>query len=159
MAKPTHPLRFGVVTLRLASRSRFGLINSRIYTTHSAPPDTPPPLAPATLPVTMRRGNSVSSRSSSSPDNSYSSANHRLISVPSNSANLPGPRSGTTTYQQRSQGAGYTYVHTTPFHSTSNLASNFSYSNAHRSFGNHSLPRMNSTAAVIHNTHHLSLET
>ncbi|KAF8329911.1 hypothetical protein F5887DRAFT_1003430, partial [Amanita rubescens] len=134
---------------------------ARLYTTHSPPPDTPPALEPATLPVAMHISDPVSSRSSSSPDNSYSPVNHHLLSMQSNSASLPGPqsysyRSGTTTYQEQSQGAGFTYVHTTPIHSTSNSANNFSYSNAHGSFGNHSLPHMNSTAAVIHNTRHNS---
>lgn len=134
---------------------------ARLYAAHSPPPDTPPPLAPATLPAGMHIADPVSSRSSSSPDNSYSPTNHHLLSMPSNSMNLPGSqsysyRNGTTTYQEQSQGAGFTYVHTTPIHSTSNSASNFSYSNAHGSFGNHGLPHMNSTATVIHNTRHNS---
>lgn len=134
---------------------------ARLYAAHSPPPDTPPPLAPATLPTGMHIADPVSSRSSSSPDNSYSPTNHHLLSMPSNSMSLPGPqsysyRNGTTTYQEQSQGAGFTYVHTTPIHSTSNSASNFSYSNAHGSFGNHGLPHMNSTATVIHNTRHNS---
>ncbi|KAK2463733.1 hypothetical protein APHAL10511_004226 [Amanita phalloides] len=132
---------------------------ARIYGTHSPPPDTPPPLAPATLP--MHLADPISSRSSSSPDSPYSSANHHLLSMPSNSMNLSASqsysyRSGTTTYQEQSQGAGYTYVHTTPIHASSNSSSNFPYPNAHGSFGNHSLPHMNSSAGVIHNSRHNS---
>jgi hypothetical protein len=84
-----------------------------------------------------------------------------LLSMPSNSMSLPGSQSysycnGTTTYQEQSQGAGFTYVRTTLIHSMSNSASNFSYSDAHGSFGNHDLPHINSTATVIHNTCHNS---
>ncbi|KAF8634625.1 hypothetical protein AX15_000802 [Amanita polypyramis BW_CC] len=129
---------------------------ARIYT-HSPPPDTPPPLAPATLP--MHITDPISNRSSSSPD-AYSPGNHHLMSMSSNSMSLPGSqsysyRSGTTTYQEQSQGAGFTYVHTTPLHSTSNSTNGF-YSNAHGNLGYHSMPHMNSSATVIHNSRHNS---
>jgi zinc finger protein CreA/MIG len=110
----------------------------------------------------MHIADPVSSRSSSSPDNSYSPTNHHPLSMQSNSTSLPGFQFysycgvTTTTYQEQSQGAGFTYVDMTPIHSTSNSANNFSYSNAHGTFGNHNLPHMNSMAAVIHNTRHNS---
>jgi zinc finger protein CreA/MIG len=92
-------------------------------------------------------------------------ANHHPLSMQSNSTILPGFQFYSycgvtpTTYQEQSQGAGFTYVDTTPIHSTSNSANNFSYSNAHGTFGNHNLPHMNSTAAVIHNTRHNSKQS
>ncbi|KAM6496486.1 hypothetical protein JOM56_009192 [Amanita muscaria] len=131
---------------------------ARLYIPQS-PPDTPPRLEPATLPVTMHLSDPASSRSASPPEVSYSP--HHMMSMQSNSMNLPPSqsysyRSGTTTYQEQSQGAGFTYVHTTPIHSNSNSASNFSYSNAHGSFGNHGLPHMTSSSAIIHNARHTS---
>ncbi|PFH50396.1 hypothetical protein AMATHDRAFT_75624 [Amanita thiersii Skay4041] len=130
---------------------------ARVYGHHSPPPDTPPPLAPATLPPSsLHLADPVSSRSSSSPD-AYSAANHHLMPM-APSMSLPGSqsysyRSGTTTYQEQSQGAGFTYVHTTPLHAASNSFP--SYSNgAHGNFGNHNLSHLNSSSPIIHHSRH-----
>jgi hypothetical protein len=93
---------------------------ARIYTHYSTPPDSPPPLAQATLPATASislatsrmhqssPGQSLSS--SSSPDTCYSpNDHHHLVALQSqglsNPANLDynNYRSGTTTYQEQSQ--------------------------------------------------------
>ena len=112
----------------------------------STPPDSPPALAHATLPATAHPPpGSISSRSSSSPEISYSpvtSSHHhsQIVPLSSHPINISGQnyshyRSGTTTYQEQAQGAGFTYVHTTPISHSSNAASvhsnSFSYSNGH----------------------------
>ncbi|KDR84551.1 hypothetical protein GALMADRAFT_262763 [Galerina marginata CBS 339.88] len=137
---------------------------ARIYSHHSTPPDSPPPLAQATLPATATlpltnsRMDAASDRSSSSgsPQASYASPNQHLVPMSSQSMGMSGAnpqnysyRSGTTTYQEQSQGAGaaFTYVHTTPVsHSNNNSNGNSngnsfsSYSNSHDNFaGNHSM--------------------
>ncbi|KAF8627944.1 hypothetical protein AX17_006097 [Amanita inopinata Kibby_2008] len=133
---------------------------ARIYSPHSPPPNTPPPLAHATLPATLHLTDPASSRSSSSPETSYSPINHHLMPMASHSMPMPGSqsqsyRSGTSTYQEQSQGAGFTYVHTTPLHSASHSAGSFSsYSNAHGSFNNHSLSHLSSTSPIIHSSRH-----
>ncbi|KAF8955000.1 hypothetical protein BDZ97DRAFT_1862005 [Flammula alnicola] len=94
---------------------------ARIYSHHSSPPDSPPPLAQATLPATATlplpnsRMDAASDRSSSSasPEASYSS-NHHIIPMSSQGMALSNNqnysyRSGTSTYQEQSQGAGFTY--------------------------------------------------
>ena len=101
---------------------------ARIYTHHSTPPDSPPPLAQATLPATAsislatsrmhQSSPGRSSSSSSSPDTCYSpNDHHHLVALQSQGlSNLDynNYRSGTTTYQEQSQApTGYTYVHTT----------------------------------------------
>jgi zinc finger protein CreA/MIG len=117
---------------------------TRSYTM-ATPPDSPPPLARATVPAPIHPPDSVSNRSSSSPD-AYSPTSHSQL-LPLNGVNGHGHttysqyRSGTTTYQEQSQGAGYTYVHTTPIsHSPSSSGSlngqgmhgaSFSYTTSH----------------------------
>ncbi|KAF7775611.1 transcriptional regulator family: C2H2 zinc finger [Agaricus bisporus var. burnettii] len=83
------------------------LEQARLYAHHATPPDSPPPLAQATLPATAHLGDGGSSRSSSSPEQSYS----QYLAMGNNQYSY---RSGTTTYQEQSQGSGFTYVHTTP---------------------------------------------
>lgn len=139
---------------------------ARVYSHHSTPPDSPPPLAQATLPATAHLPDSASSRSSSSPETSYSPINHHLVPMSSQGINMPGSnsqqpysyRSGTTTYQEQSQGAGFTYVHTTPIsHSSSSSNGNTfsSYSSSHDDFSNHSLPHINTNTSspVLHQQH------
>lgn len=131
------------------------LEQARVYNHHSTPPDSPPPLAHATLPATAHIPSSAgSSRSSSSPEASYSPINSHLVpvsqgmSVGQNSQPYS-YRSGTTTYQEQSHGAGFTYVHTTPTSSsTSSSASFSSYSNSHNNYNN--LPHINTSSPVLH---------
>ena len=125
------------------------LETARIYSHHSTPPDSPPPLAQATLPATAsipltgsRMQQSSPGRSpSSSPDTPYPPSDHHLVSLQSQGlSNSPNYnyRSGTTTYQEQSQGPGYTYVHTTPITHPSSGSSNgtsfSSYSSSHNNF-------------------------
>jgi zinc finger protein CreA/MIG len=138
------------------------LEQARVYNHHSTPPDSPPPLAHATLPATAHLPANGSSRSSSSPETPYSPVNANLVPMPSQSIGTNGHnsqpysyRSGTTTYQEQSQGAGFTYVHTTPVsHSSTSSSPSFSssYSGAHNSFNN--LPHINTSSPVLH-SHHL----
>ncbi|KAL0950453.1 hypothetical protein HGRIS_010402 [Hohenbuehelia grisea] len=90
---------------------------------HSPAPDSPPPLAQATLPATAHHL-APSARSSASPETSYAPLSHHQMPQ-QNMGMSPPPhqspqsqysyRSGTTTYQEQSQGAtNFTYVHTTP---------------------------------------------
>lgn len=84
------------------------------------------------------------SSSSSSPDLVYPPSDHHLVSLQSQGQQgLSNPpnynyRSGTTTYQEQSQGPGYTYVHTTPItqppSGSSNGNSFSSYSNSPDNF-------------------------
>jgi zinc finger protein CreA/MIG len=62
-------------------------------------------------------------------------------------------RSGTTTYQEQSHGAGFTYVHTTPTSSSASSSASFSssYSGSHNNFNN--LPHINTSSPVIHSQH------
>ncbi|KAF8886957.1 hypothetical protein BD779DRAFT_1528922 [Infundibulicybe gibba] len=132
---------------------------ARVYNHNSTPPDSPPPLAQATLPATAHLPEH-SSRSSSSPDASYSPVNHHLVPMSSHGMSLGGPnpqpysyRSGTTTYQEQSQSAGFTYVHTTPVsHSSTNSNGNSfaSYSSSHDDFSNHGLPHLGSSSSSHH---------
>ncbi|RDB20189.1 hypothetical protein Hypma_013143 [Hypsizygus marmoreus] len=132
---------------------------ARIYSHHSTPPDSPPPLAQATLPATAHLPSS-SRRSSTPPELSYPQSHHlgSISSQSSNHASQPySYRSGTTTYQEQSQGAGFTYVHTTPLShsSTSSNPSSFSsYSNSHNGYTNHSLPQINTSPPILHPRHH-----
>ncbi|KXN83454.1 Transcriptional regulator NRG1 [Leucoagaricus sp. SymC.cos] len=106
---------------------------ARIYTHHATPPDSPPPLAQATLPATAHLADGSSSRSSSSPEQQYSQY------VPLSMGNSQySYRSGTTTYQEQSQGSGFTYVHTTPLsHNSPNPSTNALYSSSsHDTFNN-----------------------
>ncbi|KAG5652155.1 hypothetical protein H0H81_006100 [Sphagnurus paluster] len=117
---------------------------ARVYSHHSPPPDSPPPLAHATLPATHMPSAS-SSRSSGSPEaqsHSQYPPSSQLVGL--SPAQPYSYRSGTSTYQEQSQGTGFaTYVHTTPNggNSTSNGNSSFSYSTS--SYGNYSLPHLN----------------
>ncbi|KAF5363914.1 hypothetical protein D9756_000004 [Leucocoprinus leucothites] len=107
------------------------LEQARMYTHHTSPPDSPPPLAQATLPPPHLADGS-SSRSSSSPEQQYS----QYLSMGNSQYSY---RSGTTTYQEQSQGSGFTYVHTTPLsHSSPNPSTNaLSYSSSsHDTFNN-----------------------
>lgn len=114
------------------------LESARGYGHNVSPPDSPPPLAQATLPATAHF---APSSSRSSPETSYSPINNHMS--PLGSQPSYSYRSGTTTYQEQSQGAGFTYVHTTPIHSSSNSANSFSsYSNANDNF-NHNVSHMN----------------
>lgn len=137
---------------------------ARVYSHHSTPPDSPPPLAQATLPATAHLPDNASSRSSSSPEASYSPIGHHLVPMSSQSINLGNQnshsysyRSGTTTYQEQSQGVGFTYVHTTPIsHSSSNShGTNFSYSSSshNNNFDNQPLPNLNTSSPVLHQQH------
>ncbi|KAF9443360.1 hypothetical protein P691DRAFT_417191 [Macrolepiota fuliginosa MF-IS2] len=110
------------------------LEQARLYTHHATPPDSPPPLAQATLPATAHLPDGSSSRSSSSPEQSY--AQYVPLSMGNSQYSY---RSGTTTYQEQSQGSGFTYVHTTPLsHSPPNPSTNsLSYSSSsHDAFNN-----------------------
>ncbi|KAF8642781.1 hypothetical protein AX16_009414 [Volvariella volvacea WC 439] len=130
------------------------LEQARVYH-HSPPPDSPPPLAQATLPATAHLAGEASGRSSSSPQSSsYSPINgHLAQGLGLSGAGSQGTysyRSGTTTYQEQSQGAGFTYVHTTPIsHSStgSNVPSFSSYSSSHDNFSGHSLPHLNASSS------------
>lgn len=118
---------------------------ARIYTHHGTPPDSPPPLAQATLPATAHLPDGSSSRSSSSPEQSYSPY------VPLNMGNSQySYRSGTTTYQEQSQGSGFTYVHTTPLsHSPPNSSTNsLSYSSSSHDTFNNSHPSRHSISHI-----------
>lgn len=110
------------------------LEQARLYTHHATPPDSPPPLTQATLPATAHMADGSSSRSSSSPEQSYSQY------VPMGMGNSRyAYGSGTATYQEQSQGSGFTYVHTTPLsHSPPNSSTNsLSYSSSsHDTFNN-----------------------
>jgi hypothetical protein len=94
------------------------LETARIYSHHSTPPDSSPPLAQATLPATasIPLASSRMQQSSpgrSSPDTAYPPSDHHLVSLQSQGLSNPpnyNYRSGTTTYQEQSQGPGYTYV-------------------------------------------------
>lgn len=126
------------------------LETARIYSHHSSPPNSPPPLAQATLPATasipltssrMHQSSPGRSSSSSSPDTAYPPNDHHLVSLQSQGLSNPpnyNYRSGTTTYQEQSQGPGYTYVHTTPITQPSSGSSNgnsfSSYSNSPDNF-------------------------
>lgn len=121
----------------------------------STPPDSPPPLAQATLPATSHQPpDSASSRSSSSPDISYSPMSpHHPHLVPMNSHSMSlqhsqpySYRSGTTTYQEQSQGAGFTYVHTTPISHSSGM----SYHSSNSNYDHHSLPHINTSSPMQH---------
>jgi zinc-finger protein CreA/MIG len=127
----------------------------------STPPDSPPPLAHATLPATHRppvdsHSHHSHSRSSSSPElpysphnqpqphsHSHSHSHSHLVGMPNMNGHVASSypyRSGTATYQEQSQGT-FTYVHTTPIpHSSGpggNLnghgmhANSFSYPSSH----------------------------
>ncbi|KAF8166010.1 hypothetical protein B0H34DRAFT_259043 [Crassisporium funariophilum] len=131
-----------------------------VYSHDSTPPDSPPPLAQATLPATAsmplnnaRMDSSSRSSSSSSPEASYSpGGHHHMVSLSSQGLSLSNNnsqsynyRSGTTTYQEQSQGAGFTYVHTTPIsHSSGSSNGNSfpSYSGSHDNFSNHNVSSM-----------------
>ena len=134
------------------------LEQARVYNHHDSPPNSPPPLAHATLPATAHIPSNASSRSSSSPEASYSPPNAQLgalsphISVTQNSHSYS-YRGSTSTYQDQSSHAnGFNYVHTTPTSSsTSSSASFSSYSGSHNSFNN--LPHINTSSPVIHSQH------
>ena len=83
--------------------------------------------------MTASRLDTSSTRSSSSSPE-YNSGSH-LVSM---SPHLGQPgysyRSGTTTYQEQSQGAGFTYVHTTPISQSS------SYGGSHENFSSRENP-------------------
>ncbi|KAF8179195.1 hypothetical protein BJ912DRAFT_982854 [Pholiota molesta] len=131
---------------------------ARMYNHHSqSPPDSPPPLAQATLPatatlpMTASRMETASDRSSSSssPETSYTTPNQHLVPMSSQSLALSGGnsqnysyRSGTSTYQEQSQGNGFTYVH-----ANSNSANSFpnhgSYSSTHDNYSMHHQPGQN----------------
>ena len=117
---------------------------ARIYSHHSTPPDSPPPLTQATLPATasiplansrIQLPSPGRSSSSSSPDTAYPPSDHQLVSLQSQGLSNPpnyNYRSGTTTYQEQSQGPGYTYVHTTPItHPPSGSSNGNSFSSRH----------------------------
>ena len=116
------------------------LETARIYSHHSSPPNSPPPLAQATLPATasiplassrMHQSSPGRSSSSSSPDTAYPPSDHHLVSLQSQGLSSPpnyNYRSGTTTYQEQSQGPGYTYVHTTPITPSSASSNGNSFS-------------------------------
>ena len=64
------------------------LETARIYSHHTTPPDSPPPLMQVTLPATasiprMRQPSPGSSSSSSSPDTAYPPNDHHLASLKS----------------------------------------------------------------------------
>lgn len=124
---------------------------ARVYNHHSTPPDSPPPLAHATLPAS-HLAESASARSSTSPQSSYSSLNHHLVPTGSQGFGQPySYRSGTTTYQEQSQGAGFTYVHTTPISHSSNASNGntfSSYSSSHDSFSGHPVPHLNASSST-----------
>ncbi|TFK63461.1 hypothetical protein BDN72DRAFT_847581 [Pluteus cervinus] len=131
---------------------------ARVYSHHSTPPDSPPPLAQATLPATAHLPDTSSGRSSSSPQSSYSPINHHLVPMSSQGLSQPySYRSGTTTYQEQSQGAGFTYVHTTPISHSSNASNGTSfssYSSSHDNFNGQSLPHINtSSSSPLHQSH------
>ena len=133
---------------------------ARPYNHHSPGPDSPPPLAQATLPATAHLPSTSSSRSSSSPELTYSSGSHNLIPIssqgPSQGSQSYSYRGNTSTYQDQSHGAGYTYVHTTPLthHSSGSNSNSFSsYPNSHANYGAHSLPHINTSSPVLHPQH------
>ncbi|KAF5369704.1 hypothetical protein D9615_010171 [Tricholomella constricta] len=135
---------------------------ARVYSHHSTPPDSPPPLTHATLPATAHLPSSSSSRSSSSPEATYPpNSNHHLVTmssqVSSQNSQPYSYRSGTTTYQEQSQGAGFTYVHTTPVSHPSNTSPNHGsfppYSSSHNSYSNHSLPHLNTSSSNSQHHH------
>lgn len=125
---------------------------ARIYSHHSqSPPDSPPPLAQATLPatatlpMTASRMETASDRSSSSssPETSYTTPNHHLVPMSSQSLALSGGnsqnysyRSGTSTYQEQSQVNGFTYVHANS-NSANSIPNSGSYSSAHDNYSMH----------------------
>lgn len=127
------------------------LETGRIYSHQSTPPDSPPPLAQATLPATasipsnssrMQQPSPGRSSSSSSLDTSYPPSDHDL--VPAQPQGLSSPlnynyRTGTTTYQEQSQGPGYTYVHTTPITHPSSGASHGTSFSSYASHDNFSV--------------------
>jgi zinc-finger protein CreA/MIG len=122
---------------------------------HHSPPDSPPPLTHATLPATAHIPSSGSSRSSSSPEASYSPINTHLVPLSSQGINVNqnsqsySYRNGTTTYQEQSHGAGFTYVHTTPTSSSTSSSPGFSSSySSHNNFNN--LPHINTSSPVLH---------
>lgn len=122
------------------------LEQARMYAHHATPPDSPPPLAQATLPATAHLPDGSSSRSSSSPEQSYQY-------VPLNMANSGySYRSGTTTYQEQSQSTGFTYVHTTPLsHSPPNSSTNpLSYSSSSHDAFNNSHPSRHSISHITY---------
>jgi len=134
---------------------------TRIYSHHSSPPNSPPPLAQATLPATATlplpnsRLDAASDRSSSSasPQAPYSPTHQGMpmspqsLGMSSGNSQSYAYRSGTTTYQEQSQGAGFTYVHTTPVNTHSSHAgpngSFPSYTNAHENYNTHSMNPQN----------------
>ncbi|KIM38610.1 hypothetical protein M413DRAFT_447606 [Hebeloma cylindrosporum] len=135
---------------------------TRMYSLHSSPPNSPPPLAQATLPATATlpipnsRLDAGSDRSSSSasPQEPYSPTHHGMPMSPQGLGMSGGNsqsyayRSGTTTYQEQSQGAGFTYVHTTPVnshssHTGSNGSSFPTYTNPHENYNAHTMNQHN----------------
>jgi len=91
----------------------------------------------------------------SSPDTPYASGSH-MVPLSSQGLNLSNGnnqgysyRSGTTTYQEQSQGAGFTYVHTTPITQPSSYSS-------HESFGNHSLSNRDQQNVPLSSRHSIS---
>ena len=139
---------------------------ARAYTI-STPPDSPPQLAHATLPATMHPPpESVSSRSSSGPDSPYSPIsqeqqlhNNQLVSMSSHPIDINGNsqpfshyRSGTTTYQEQSQGSGYQYVHHnsvsppgSAHHGMHQMNNSYSYSGSHYDSRHHPTHRSDNT--------------
>lgn len=131
---------------------------ARLYNHATTPPDSPPPLAHATLPATAQPlPDPCSNRSSSSPAASYSPIPHQmsqLVSMSSQPMNQQySYRSGTTTYQEQSQGAGFTYVHTTPVSHpssspTQNINNSYSYADSN-GYDEHSIPHINTSSPVL----------
>jgi zinc finger protein CreA/MIG len=120
------------------------LEQARMYTHHASPPDSPPALAQATLPATAHLADGSSSRSSSSPEQQYAQY------VIGNSQYSY--RSGTTTYQEQSQGSGFTYVHTTPLNANSSTNPLSYPSSSHDTFNNshpsrHSISHITATTS------------
>lgn len=132
---------------------------TRMYTHHSSPPNSPPPLAQATLPATVTLP-LPNSRLDAGSDHSLSSASLHEPHSPTHHGMPMSPQglrmssyaycSGTTTYQDRLQGAGFTHIRTTPVNSHSSdtgfTGSSFPlYTNPHENCNVHSMNQQHRT--------------
>jgi zinc finger protein CreA/MIG len=128
---------------------------ARVYT-FSTPPDSPPQLTQATLPATAHPPpECISSRSSSTPEAPVSSQPISISSQHQHSHTYSHYRSGTTTYQEQSQGAGFTYVHTTPISHSAPDSSTHSLHHPHDSYSYPSSHHDDDHHPVSHPHHHL----
>lgn len=114
---------------------------ARIYISHSPPPDSPPPLAQATLPATAHPADSLSTPS---PDSPYSAVSQHSLTSSGLSTHYnytPGP-----SYDEPSQ---FSYVDDSS--SSSNGA--FSSYNSSQEYETHPLPHLNTVIPHPSNSH------